>query len=64
MNKTKERFCQLETSTRDKLNVSVKENKRFDLDQYMLTVENYNKLKCHAWFLYYYWSLLLNKKDA
>lgn len=48
MNKTKERFCQLETSTRDKLNVSVKENKRFDLDQYMLTVENYNKLKCHA----------------
>jgi len=45
---TKDRFYQLSNNTRDKMNVSVRDNKKFNLENYMLTVDQYNKLRSHA----------------
>ena len=40
------------------MGISAKENKKFDLDNYMMTVEEYKKLRGEAWSLFYYVSLL------
>ena len=45
---TKERFNNLESNTRSKMNIPVRDNKKFDLENYMQTVDQYNKMKSHA----------------
>lgn len=42
---TKERFNNLESNTRSKMNIPVRDNKKFDLENYMQTVDQYNKMK-------------------
>jgi len=41
--RTKDRFHQLEGNNR--LNVTVQDHKKFNLDSYMMTMQQYNKLK-------------------
>lgn len=47
-NQTKDRFYQLESNTKNKMSIAAKENKKFDLENYMMTVEEYKKLKAET----------------
>lgn len=43
--KTKERFYEVENSAKSKLNISIKEHKRLDLDHYMSRIGYFSKAK-------------------
>jgi hypothetical protein len=45
---TKDKFNQLQSNTIDRLNISVKKSKGFDLSDYMLNVEHLNRTNYHA----------------
>jgi hypothetical protein len=45
---TKDRFGQLESNTRSKMSIPARDNKKFNLENYMLTVDQYNKIRTHA----------------